>query len=33
MRINAASIDWPYLERWAPWLGVASLLDQVRHAP
>jgi len=32
-RINAASIDWPYLERWAPSLGVASLLDQMRHAP
>lgn len=33
MRINQATIDWPYLEHWAPVLGVASLLDKVRHAP
>lgn len=33
MRINADSIDWGYLDRWAPVLGVTGLLDQVRHAP
>lgn len=33
IRVNEGSIDWPYLEHWAPTLGVAGLLGNVRHAP
>jgi hypothetical protein len=32
IRINATGIDWPYLEQWAPLLGVESLLEGVRRA-
>ena len=31
--LNAARIDWPYVERWAADLGVTGLLDEVRRAP
>ena len=33
LRLNGASVDWPYLERAAAERGVAALLEQVRHAP
>lgn len=32
LRVNAPTIDWPYLERWALVLGLGRLLDQARHA-
>jgi hypothetical protein len=30
--LNASTIDWPYVERWAPQLGVRGLLEEVRRA-
>jgi hypothetical protein len=33
LRLNASSIDWPYLEGAAADRGVAGLLDRVRDAP
>jgi hypothetical protein len=32
LRVNAKQIDDSYLDRWAPTLGVASLLERVRRA-
>ena len=32
LRINGASVDWPYLEGTAAERGVADLLDRVRRA-
>jgi hypothetical protein len=32
LRINASSVDWPYLDRTAAERGVAGLLDRARHA-
>jgi hypothetical protein len=32
IRINGASIDWAYVDRWAPTLGVTTLLREVRDA-
>jgi hypothetical protein len=31
--LNASSIDWLYVERWAVALGVDGLLEAVRRAP
>jgi hypothetical protein len=30
--LNGTVIDWMYIERWAPDLGVHGLLDDFRHA-
>jgi hypothetical protein len=32
VELNRERIDWPYLERWAPSLGVADLLGELRRA-
>lgn len=31
--VNRQTIDWAYLEQWAPRLGIEQTLEQVRHAP
>jgi hypothetical protein len=31
IQIQSASLDWPYLERWADDLGVRDLLDRARR--
>lgn len=33
LRLNASTIDWPYLERAAAERGVTELLERTRHAP
>ena len=33
LRLNAATVNWAYLERTAAERGVADLMDQARHAP
>ncbi|MFH1176357.1 MAG: hypothetical protein V1750_03035 [Acidobacteriota bacterium] len=32
IQVQAARLDWPYLERWASELGIADLLDRARRA-
>lgn len=33
IQIQAASLDWDYLEKWADELGVRDLLDDARRGP
>lgn len=33
IRLNGGAIDWPYIDQWAPVLGVAGLLREMRDAP
>jgi len=32
IQIQATSLDWPYLEKWADELGIRDLLEEARHS-
>lgn len=31
MKVQAGNLDWEYMMRWAPEIGVADLLERARH--